>query len=289
MTEDYQTYASIRTTVEKVQRMIRESALEGSNAHSDLYLNILDDEVQILQSAPGEVLLSYCSFNDSYFDDITLHTDAEKRSEMDRGEEYEYETGAEAIVNVDDALQRLGHASETGKVVMRFQGQDPDKRLCQRLEFDGTLTSWCRLPGSHDILDDVPQWVSLRFDGDEQYTNRDGDAAPTQITVNTQRLQRIIDIVESDASAEFYPIVVEDGSFRVDVGEYTGNGARGTLKAKNTTGPDVENRYYDGFQEIFGVLSGDVRIQTAPGNNPMAVVQEGAGRTIRHIDGPVNI
>ena len=82
---------------------------------------------------------------------------------------------------------------------------------------------------------------------------------------------------------------MEDGEFRIDVGDDQRSGVRGSLGAKSIEGPDVENYYFDGFEEIFEVLSGPVDLQTAPGNNPLAVVQEGGnGRVIRHVNGSVN-
>lgn len=290
MTQDFETYATLRTTTEKFQELIKQSSLEGDVSHSDLYLNILENEVQVLQSAPGEVVLTYCSFHGSFFDELSLKTDIEEHSATTKGgSDLTYETGAEAIINVSDALRYLSYASESGKIELHFQGQDDGKRLAQRLKFEGALDAWVRLDGSKDILDDVPHWLPFRFSENEVYTNIEGDEAPTQITTGSQKLRKIIEIVQGDDKAEFYPVTVNDGDFSINIGEVTDSGVQGTINTKDISGPDIENYYFDGFDEIFSTIGGQVQLQTAPKNNPMAVVQEGAdGRVVRHVNGPVS-
>lgn len=283
------THATLRASVEQFEEMIKQSSLSGETEHSDLYLNVLEDEVRILQNAPGDVVLTFCSFGSDYFDDIDLQRDVRTMEATDtQGDTFEFEVGAEAILDVEQTLTYLDFASDGGTVELRFTGSD-DRRLSTYARAEGALEAWVKLPGSEDILSDVPHWLPSRFNADERYTNTAGDEAPTKIQTRASNIDTIVDAVDDDRDAEFYPIVIDGGQLTIDVGDEQRSGVRGALGAQAVDGPDVENYYYDGFEEIFSVLSGPVELQTAPGNNPMAVVQtDDQGRTIRHVNGTVN-
>ena len=282
------THATLRADVSKFEQMIRESALDGKTSHDDIYLNILDDEVQVLQMAHGEVVLSYCSFYDDYFKEISLEREVREMTGTDNnGNDFTYEVGAEAIFNVDNTLTRLEHASTGGTVELSVTGSD-ERRLSSYVRANGALKAWTNLPGSQNTLDNVPHWLPDRFNSENKYTNTAGDEAPTQIETSVANVQQIIQAVNDDANVEFYPVTVEDGEFTIDIGEEDGSGVEGVLSAQNVKGPDVENYYFDGFEEIFKVIGGPIELQTAPGGNPLAVVQdEGDGRVIRHVNGSV--
>lgn len=282
------THATLRADVGQFKKLINQSSLDGETEHSDLYLNVLEDEVKVLQSAPGEVVLTYCSFGESFFDEITLDKDVTERSGQKAGEEFNFRVGAEAILDVEEILTYLDFASEGGTVELEFTG-DLDNRLATYARANGALETWVKLPGSEDVLNDVPHWLPLRFNGNEVYTNKQGDEAPTQVSTKASKLGTIINAVKEDRDADYYPIVVQDEEFYIEIGDEGRSGVSGTLGAQSIQGPDVENYYFDGFEEIFKVLSGPVDIQTAPGNNPLAVVQTGSDdRVIRHVNGSVN-
>jgi hypothetical protein len=121
------------------------------------------------------------------------------------------------------------------------------------------------------------------------YTNQQGDPAPAVIDTKVTKLGTIIDAVEKDRDADYFPIVTDDGDFQIDIGDESRSGVSGSLGAKNVKGPDVENYYFDGFEVIVSVIGGAVQLQTAPGGNPLAVVQRSdSGKTIRHVNGTVN-
>jgi hypothetical protein len=292
---DQTTHATIRADVGQFQKMLKQSSLDPSSGsddrtqHSDVYLCVLDNEVRILQVAPGEVVLTYCSFGEDFFDEITLNRDIREMTGTDRrGEDFTYRVGAEAILDVEQTLTYLGFASEGGTIELHLTGTE-DRRLSQYARAEGALEAWVKLPGSETVLEDVPHWLPLRFNQDNKYTNTAGDPAPTQVETKVQKVETIIDAVKADKDAEYYPIVVKDETFYVDIGDQDRSGVSGSLGAKGVVGPDVESYYFDGFEEIFSVLSGPVTLQTAPGENPLAVVQEGDDdRTIRHANGTVN-
>lgn len=289
------THATVRADVGQFAKMLKQASLDPAGSsddettHSDVYLNILEDEVRILQVAPGEVVLTYCSFTADYFDEITLNRDIREIETEDRqGEDLAYEVGAEAILDVEQTLTYLNFASEGGTIELNLTGTE-DRRLSQYVRAEGALEAWVKLPGSQDVLTDVPHWLPHRFNDDNEYTNTQGAPAPTQIETKVEKIQTIIDAVDADQDAEFYPIVVKDEEFYVDIGDADRSGVSGTLGAKSVEGPDVETYYYDGFEEIFNVLRGPVHLQTAPGENPLAIVQANDdGSIIRHANGTVN-
>lgn len=287
-----QKHATIRASVDQFQKMIDQSSLDGETEHSDIYLNILEDEVRVLQQAPGEVVLTYCSFSKDFFDEIEVFRDLTEETATDNaGEEFAFRAGAEAILDVEQTLTYLGFASEGGTVELNFTGST-ENRLATYVRAKGALEAWVKLPGSSDILQDVPHWLPLRFNSEDQYTNKAGDPAPVQISTKVSKVQTIVEAVKEDKDADFYPIVVRDNDFFIDIGDENRSGVSGSLGAKNIDAPDgveVENYYFDGFEEIFNVLSGPISLQTAPGNNPLAVVQTGSdGRVIRHVNGTVD-
>lgn len=293
---DNETHVTLRSGVEQFKQMFKEASLDPSSGsdedtkHDDVYLNVLEDEVRILQATPGESVLTYGSYYEDYFDEITLECDIAEEIGTDRsGEDFPYRVGAEAILDVEQALTYLDFASDGGTVEVSFTGST-DTRLSSMMRAEGALEAWVKLPGSQDALESVPHWLPLRFDSDNQYTNPNGDPAPVQISTKVSKLERIIDAVDKDRDADFYPIVVEDESFRVDIGDESRSGVSGALGAKSVSNgidSDVENYYHDGFEEIFNILSGAVELQTAPGGNPLSIVQSGGERVIRHVNGAV--
>ena len=286
--EDNEIHATIRADVGQFQQMIDETSLDGETEHSDIYLNILEDEVQILQMAPGEVVLTFGTYREDFFDEITLERDLREMEGTDRaGNEFAYRVGAEAILDVDQTSTYLGFASDGGTVELKLTGST-EQRLASFARANGALEAWVKLPGSQSVLEDVPHWLPLRFSNNEVYTNQAGDEAPTQISTKVSKLDTIIDAVEEDKDAEYFPVVVKDDDFWIDIGDESRSGVSGALHAQNVEGPNVENYYFDGFKEIVSVLNGAVELQTAPGGNPLSIVQENSSRVIRHVNGTVN-
>lgn len=286
------THATLRAEHGQFGEMIQQSALSGETEHSDIYLNILENQVMALQQAPGESVLTYCSFTDEFFDDISLGVDIEEGTAEDSGgEEFSFEYGAEALLPVEQTLTYLDFASDGGTIELKFTGEEDD-RLASYVRASGALEAWAKLPGSSSILDSVPHWLPHRFNSDDQYTNKQGDPAPVRVETRVSKLDTIVEAVKEDQDTDYYPIVIRDQDFLIDVGEASRSGVSGSLGANSIEMADesmeVENYYFDGFEEIFNVLSGPVSLQTAPGNNPLAVVQEGEnGRVIRHVCGSV--
>lgn len=298
MSDDEPVHATLRASYANLSQLLEQSSLDAANAgndekrHDDIYLNILGDEVRVLKQTQGQTVITFCSFNEDFFDDLTLHRDVEEREGTDTsGNDFHYRSGAEAVLNVSKTSTYLENAvgDEDATIELKFTGTE-ERRLSTFLRAEGAVKAWVKLPGSEDVLRNVPHWLPRRFNADNKYCNPQGDPAPVNIETNVSQIEWLIDIVENDDDAEFYPIVVEDGAFRVDVGDDQKSGVSGEIiSGDQVKGPDMESHFYQGFEEIFSVLSGKVELQSAPGDNPLAVVREGGdGSVIRHVNGTVN-
>lgn len=261
---------SFGTTEDDLRTLFKESTLDGYPRHDDLYLEIRPEdngEVRILQSAPGEVVLSYCSFYPPYLDSIEVANDESLSIVFNIKA---IQMGLEAINSDNDQYVRFE---------IRREKTNPDFH-------------WIRLSGEQEPsvvptypykqLEYIPQWLPGRFTARNVYTNKQREEAPTIIDTEVKEVEKIARGVRNHRTKEFYPIVVENGEF-----QFPGDGERVFPLAATVEGPDVENYYYDGFKEVLEVLDGRVKLQTAPMNNPMAVVQEEIGKVNRHVIGSI--
>lgn len=281
--------AELRASAEDFEGMIERCSLDGKIEHSSLYLNIMSDHVEILQSSPGEAVVTYGSFSEGYFGSLSLNVETTVEEVSDgHGNEMEYESGCEAIINVEDVLEYLDYSSSGGTISLNFSG-DGESRLCSMLRAEGSLEAWVNLPGSSSDLTDVPHWIPSRYNDDEVLCSSSGEPAPCAIDTEVGSVETIIDVVDSDRDQDFYPIVVEDEEFRIDVGSTHSSGVRGRLGAAKEGSPDVENFYLNGFKEIFSVLDGQVQLQLVPGNGLLSVVKYGDNNIVRHMNGSTNV
>jgi len=277
-----QELGTIRGPSQRIREIITHTALAGRGDpfHSDVYLSVTPGQVDTVVASDGNTLLTYCTFTDDALSEIEV-TDDDADS-------------AQAIVNVADFLNYLDFASDGGEVELAFRGE-PDSQLASVLEVTGALNTRVMLPASESILDDVPVNAMFdRFDDQNNFQGKSG-ALETNIETDVEQIQRLIEIVNYDSETEFYPITVEedgedeDGEtqyeFALDIGRDTGrNAVWGEMSATSVTSDsEVQNNYHQGFEPVFDTLGGDVRLQTASGGAPLAVVQERDGVTLRHV------
>lgn len=271
--------ASIQASAHNVRNMVEQTALGGTGDpfHSDIYLNVHPDGfVTAIGGAPGDVTQTYCTFTDPQMNDISSIQ----------------EDGTQSIIDVADFITYgLDFASDGGELEVSFRGQS-DSELSSVLEFYGAVNSRVMTPVAGDVLEEVPTGIVRNFpEGDGQYHStmegREGETFPTNIRVDVEQIQRIIEVVDHDPETDFYPIVVEDGELSLDIGRDSGrNAVWGDLQANSIEGPDVNNQYKKGFTEVFKALSGEVWLQTAPGGAPLCVAQDGHdGMVVRHVIG----
>lgn len=260
--------ATVSGSVQKIRQMIESTALvgRGDPYHDDVYINIGNGEVRTIVGSPGNVVVAYCSFNEAFIDVIA--------------------GDVEAIIDVGDFLSYLDIATDGGRVELEFLG-NPDDRLATRLKIEGKLQSTIMLPASEAVLEEVPLGLPESFDDDEIMHNSGGDPLETEISTSLDELQTIVDAVDLREDIDFYPVVVEDEEFKLDVGDERDQEIRGALTAE-VDGQDVDNRYNEGFTELVNTLSGGVELATDP-EAPLSAVkdQDDNGFVLRHVVGNV--
>ena len=130
------------------------------------------------------------------------------------------------------------------------------------------------------VLADVPLELPGRFTDDERFRLDDGAPAPTVVETDAAQLRRLAAGVRT-ADATTFPVVVDDGSFRVELVEDGGVRASAEL-AGEVSGPEVRNEYGEALGRVADVLEGPVTLQTGP-DAPLAVVTRRSGFTLRYV------
>ena len=238
--------AAISGSAQHLTEMIERSSVLGSGdpLYDRLYIRVEDETVELVGGTRSGGVMSYCTFDPSYFESVT-------------GE-------GEAVVEVADFLNYLDIASDGGRVSLQFRRDDDDTRLAQQLEIQGKLTSSIMLPSGSSVLEHIPLTVAERFDDDDQMLTSAGRTLTTQIWTSAGDLQKIVDAVALQDGESFYPIVVEDGEFVIELGNTQTQYIAGDLSG-DVAGDDLRNEFADEFEQIVDALDGDIRISTSEG------------------------
>jgi hypothetical protein len=208
-------------------------------------------------------------------------------SDYTEGAVEELQGSCEAMISVSDILDILSLIGDrNSEVKLTFEGVE-GSRLAQRLHIEGQLESGLLLPGSESVLEKVPLDLPNMFDDDDRLLNPDNDMEPagTHIETFVSSLDKITDVVEMREELNNYPVVVENGTFRLDVGNRSQNFIAGELPGEVKEGDDFRNLYGEGLEKLSGQLSGDIDVYAEDGS-PICVVKERSHGTIRHIVGP---
>lgn len=271
-----ETLAKIRGNADRIRQMVEKTALLGRGSdpyHEEIYIHIQDNQVNALGSSAGNSAIAFCSFTDSFFDNINADS----------------EDGIEAIINVPDFLTYFDGASDGKLAELRFKGDDPDG-FATSLQIESRILTTFMLPVSDSVKEKIPLGVVNRFkegekwEGNNVFHSNSGSEPSTEIRTTAEEIQLLIEQTEI-FDKEFYPIVTEGESFMLKVGNDGRNESRGTLDGE-VEGMDISNNYFHGFNNLFNSISGDVVIRSAP-DAPMSVIKEREGSVLRHILAPV--
>lgn len=292
--------STIRATAKRLNQMIEQGS---GDYHEDLLIRVADGAVETLMQTNARQIVSYCTWEASYFDEVS-------------GE-------CEAIVPVGgtgmdqkgflDYMAFAGSSDGTVEITFLNDGEEGEHApLATHWRAEGSLNTQLRLPSSADDLDAVPWDHPVRWTPDEQYVSKrcltddgrlpededDWKVGPVVIETTSQIInEKVIEPANFTDGVNYYPIATEDAEFVLDVeGTQQDDAIWGAINAERVEGPDVTREFAQsssgskgGMAEIFGVLSGPVRLQTAPSGDgevdaPMTVVQDHHDdRTIRHL------
>jgi len=181
---------------------------------------------------------------------------------------------AEAVIEVENFLDYLDIASDGGEVSLLFKQDDEDARLAQQLEIRGKLTSSIMLPSGSSVLQYIPLSLTDRFDDDGHMLRESGEPLATEVHTSAADLEKIVDAVDLQAGESFYPLVVEDGEFLIEVGDPQTQLITGDLSGR-VEGEDFASHFADEFEMIVDSLRGEVRIEHEPNQLASFVVDDG--------------
>lgn len=277
------TKATIRAEAGRLEEMMRKAALKsssGDSVHSEVYVNVGGGEVRFLAAKDSNRIISYSTFGDGFLESVEVRQDT--LTEENNGT-------AEAILSVEDFLDYLDELGEDSEYMtdIVFSG-NPSERLCNRLEFQSTTEEEMTLPSNENNLDVIPFGVIDRFDEAHSWTTSSGEPLASTIVADARDIERIINVVNEDVGLTSYPIIIRDNELYIDTGKNrVKDAAWGTLRTDRVTGPDLTNYYPDEFENVFTILSGEVRLETEQ-DMPLCTIQEQDGQIVRHVLAPAS-
>jgi hypothetical protein len=240
---------------------IETAALHDGTAPADreMFVRIDDDCVETPASGAGAQRASYCTIDGDRFDRLAV-------------------TGGtvDAMFDIAAVLSWLEWV-DGDRLTARFEGQAGiASRLTLSSNGDEVGVACVDDPA---VLDSVETYLPDRFD-DTTFLDEAGTPLPTTVETTAGELSRLVDAVDLAAAPEAYPLAVREGGLAVNV-----EGDSATVSASLDTdvaGPDVTNRYGEGFAAVVRGIDGDVTLQTGPGE-PVAFVQKGPTHTLRFV------
>jgi len=260
------TQATIEASKAQIRELVEQTAV---GYHEKIYVNISDGRVRFLAGTPGGTVVAYNDYVEGDIESI--------------------DGDAQAIIPVPRLLDYLGLAGEgtSSTVVLDFVGSE-DGPLAEQLRvsvpgshsFEVGLT----LPASESSLESVPTDLPGLFNEDNVLINQ-GEERPVNchIKTYTETLDKILDVVDLREELEFYPIVVENEEFLLNVGSDQGNYVNAKLQGE-VDGEDVDNLYGSGFSEVVKALDGNVTLHVEQGS-PLLILKEESHGTVRHVLG----
>lgn len=264
-----QTQATITATHAQINQMFDDAAV---GYHEELYLNIEDGRIRILAGAPDSSSGAYVDLVEAFFEGV--------------------EGGTEAYFEVDQVQNYLNLISSgpSTEIDIEFRSTDQESmakqiRLSPTDRQDDEVT--LMLMSGDKVLESVPTALPKRFDQNNNFLHPTEDR-PAKVHIETyvDELERIVDAVSLREDLDYYPIVVEDDDFVLEVGDEKDQYVNTTLQGKveNEDGVSVDNLYGGSFSDVVSTLEGQIYVQTEDGS-PVHLLQEKNHVTIRHMIG----
>ena len=240
--------------------------------HEDVYMDVGNSKVRMLAGAPGASAGTYTDFSGSMLEDI----DGKAHAYFNSGEVLSY-------------LDLVSNGSST-EIVLTFYGTGDF--LSSRMtispahavdEFEVSLV----LPSGDSVMDSIPTQLPKRFDAEDRFVVPvdDDELRPlsTKIETTIESLDKIVKAVGLREELNYYPIVVEGGEFKLDVGSESSEKIDAILEG-SVEGEDLTNIYGGHFKETVSKLSGGVTLYCDSGG-PLEILQQGENMVIRHLYG----
>ena len=257
MTDDL---ALLQSDPETLRQAIGTAALavDGHDPRTEMFVRIRSEFVDTPASAVDAHLGSYCTFDASLFDELTM---VEPTAAV-------LPVGAvlEWLTYFDDESLTVSVLGETGA------------EYASAIQFAGerqTATLDCIEPTT--VLDAVETTLPDHFE-DGQYLDEDRNPLPTTAETTATELTRLVAAAER-CQVDSYPLTLGEGlQFEIRGAHST---ASGTL-AGSVEGPAVSQQFGPGFARIARAIDGQVTLQTGP-EGPLVVRCTDPGVTYRYV------
>jgi hypothetical protein len=255
------TKAKFETTRGNLQKMLKWISAPLDDQYDKAWLNIQDEELHAVASM-GQAVVSYCTFSQPFVQDIDIHDDVDASA------------GIESMINLEDLKDYVDFVGGE-RVEVSFLGNEGEQ-LCRKMEIDGDIHVDLYVPSSEADYESQQTGIVNLYD-DENRWHKPSDDKPlsTRFRTKVREFERIVKVTQFDDFAlSTYPVVIEDGEFLLDAkDENERNSIQGSLDAQDVEGPDVNNSYSRGFEELFNNISGEVWVDIEQ-DTPINVVRE---------------
>lgn len=249
-----------------MKQLIEQTALaQGKTPHHDkVYFELQDDRMHVY-AAGGEAVQSFSTYPKSYFQDFELHCDQPVRALIDISslEPFEWIDWWRPIeLCFFPGVEITSQIQIRANLIIGIAGKDLDV-------------------APHQIRNKVFD----RFDASNRFLNEKGtETLPVEIETTVDRVEKLMSIAK-EMEKPAYPITVKQGKWKIELEEEdSGNWVKDNLAADSVVGPDINNTYTKGCEEVFRHLSGQITLQTAPHHGPLVVTKTTVdGVTYRHI------
>jgi hypothetical protein len=250
---------SFETTRGNLENMLRWISAPLGDKYDKAWLNLQEDTLHAVANVE-ESVVSYCSFQSPMVENIFVH------------DEYE-DSGMESLINTDDVREYLNFVGGK-KVKVTFFGNE-DEKLCRKMEIDGDLTVTIYVPNSEAEYESKQTGIVNVYNEDERWCKpSNGEELSTHFTTRVEDFKRIVQAKEFDDFAmTTYPVTIENGEFVLNATDDNDrNSISGSLYCADLEGPDVDNSYVRGFQELFNNISGEVEVGIEQ-DTPISIVR----------------
>lgn len=260
------TQATLEASKAQIREIVEQTAV---GYHEKVYANLTDGRVRLLAGTPGGTVVAYNDYVEGDIDNI--------------------EGDAQAIIPVPSLLDYLSLAGEgtSANVVLEFVGTEGTKLSEQlRLSVPGShsFEVGLTLPASESSLESVPTDLPALFNDENVLMNQAEDRpVTTHIDTYAETLSKILEVVDLREELEYYPVVVENEEFLLNVGTEQGNYVNAKLQG-DVEGEDVDNLYGSGFSEVVKALDGNVTLHVEQGS-PLQIFKEQSYGSCRHVLG----
>lgn len=260
MTELKGAFETTHTNLDKILSWT--AAPFDTEIYNQAWFNLADGELRTVMNQ-GKAMASYNTFMEPFVQDTEL------------ADYVDGEAGMEAVVKVPQFQQYLDFVGGK-RVRVEFHGEKGE-RGAKKMVLEGDLRAELFIPSSESDLDEVFTQVVMKYDDEnkwisggvrdqdaDEYVAGEDDLLDTSFMTTVEQFERIDTLVDFDhLNLDTYPLVVRDGEFRIDAADKNDRDTiSGALQAEEVEGPDVENYYSRGFDELVDNVSGKIEVQT---------------------------